>query len=319
MFYSIVIPVYNGEDTLQETVNSILNQSFTDYEIILVDDGSTDKTGELCDSLALSYEKIKVIHQQNAYLGAARNRGLKEASGKYVYFLDADDLLTDGILQAGFFYDGADVIASNRFHSLDFRTGKESIKVGDFSNETPLKLRNTLLAAFSPYTAQSFYRREFLLEEGIFFEEQRINSEDRIFSVRLLYRSKDTAVLDQPCYRYSEHRSGSLMNRMSADNIMGSLLALEQLIKDLPSFDYEEGTLLRKRVLNEFLSFCACAALVKDQALSKELMTYVKSRKKYLADKECSAHVFLPLGYLIGLKNLLKLCNAAFLHYRTDK
>lgn len=318
MFYSIVIPVYNGKETLGETVKSIVRQDFTDYELILVDDGSTDGTGELCDQFEKQYDFIKVIHQKNAYLGAARNRGLDEASGKYVYFLDADDLMCEGILQAAFFFDGADVIASNRFFSYDCRTDKERLKKGDFSNGMPIKLLNTRLAAFSPYAGQSFYRTAFLREEGVRFEEERINSEDRIWTVRLLHRSRRTAVLDVPCYRYTEHRAGSLMNRMCADNIEGSLRALEALLFDLPSFDYAKGD-LRKRICNEFLSFCACAALVRDGALGKKLMSYVRERLFILADKDCSARFFLWARHVIGLKNLLKLCNAVFLHYTTDK
>ncbi|MBO4989881.1 MAG: glycosyltransferase family 2 protein [Clostridia bacterium] len=318
MFYSIVIPVYNGKETLGETVKSIVRQDFTDYELILVDDGSTDGTGELCDQFEKQYDFIKVIHQKNAYLGAARNRGLDEASGKYVYFLDADDLLCEGILQAAFFFDGADVIASNRFYAYDCRVGKERVKKGDFDGGMPAKRINSRLAAFSPYAGQSFYRIAFLREEGIRFEEERINSEDRVWTVRLLHRSRKTAVLETPCYRYTEHRAGSLMNCMSADNILGSLQALEALLFDLPSFDYEEGA-LRKRICNEFLSFCALAALVRDEALSKELMAYVREHLYILKDKDCSARLFLWARHVIGLKNLLKLCNAVFLHYTTDK
>ena len=81
---SVVIPVYNVERYLQECVESVLKQSFQDYEIILVDDGSTDTSGTLCDSLKKTDNRISVIHRENGGLSAARNTGLKAAQGEYV-------------------------------------------------------------------------------------------------------------------------------------------------------------------------------------------------------------------------------------------
>lgn len=90
---SVVIPVYNVEKYLAECVDSVLGQSYTDYEIILVDDGATDSSGEMCDAYALRDSRIRVIHRSNGGLSAARNTGLKAARGEYIYFLDSDDYI----------------------------------------------------------------------------------------------------------------------------------------------------------------------------------------------------------------------------------
>lgn len=90
---SVVIPVYNVEKYLAECVDSVLGQSYTDYEIILVDDGATDASGRMCDEYALKDSRIRVIHQPNGGLSAARNTGLREVQGEYVYFLDSDDYI----------------------------------------------------------------------------------------------------------------------------------------------------------------------------------------------------------------------------------
>lgn len=95
---SVIIPVYNVEKYLRECVDSVLAQSYKNYEIILVDDGSTDTSGEICDEYAEGYTQVSVIHKSNGGLSDARNTGLKHSSGEYVYFLDSDDF----IVQAAF-------------------------------------------------------------------------------------------------------------------------------------------------------------------------------------------------------------------------
>ncbi|MFJ1322473.1 glycosyltransferase family 2 protein [Capnocytophaga canis] len=91
MLFSIIIPVYNVEKYLLECVDSVLQQDFSDYEIILVNDGSTDSSGQICDEYTQKYSGIKVIHKENGGLSDARNFGVKEARGEYLMFLDSDD------------------------------------------------------------------------------------------------------------------------------------------------------------------------------------------------------------------------------------
>ena len=96
---SVIIPVYNVENYLAQSVESILKQSFENFEIILVDDGSTDSSGRICDEYVEKDERIAAIHQKNGGLSAARNSGLSEAEGKYVYFLDSDDYIANNTLE----------------------------------------------------------------------------------------------------------------------------------------------------------------------------------------------------------------------------
>ena len=88
---SVIVPVYNVENYLKKCVNSILNQTFTDYEVLLIDDGSTDDSSAICDDFATSDSRIKVFHQINGGLSAARNKGIAESTGKYLSFIDSDD------------------------------------------------------------------------------------------------------------------------------------------------------------------------------------------------------------------------------------
>ena len=95
---SVIIPVYNVEEYLRECIDSVLNQTFSDFEVILVNDGSTDSSGEICDEYVEKDERVTVIHQKNGGLSVARNIGLSEANGKYVYFLDSDDYISENAL-----------------------------------------------------------------------------------------------------------------------------------------------------------------------------------------------------------------------------
>ena len=90
---TIIIPVYNVEEYLDCCLNSIEKQTFKDYDVIIVDDGSTDKSSEICDRFAFKKENVKVIHKMNGGLSSARNAGIKAAKGQYLMFIDSDDFL----------------------------------------------------------------------------------------------------------------------------------------------------------------------------------------------------------------------------------
>ncbi len=98
MLFSVIVPVYKAERYLEKCVNSILQQTYTDFELILVDDGSPDKCGEMCDAFAQKDKRIKVIHQKNGGVSVARNNGLSIIKGQYYLFVDADDYIVDDTL-----------------------------------------------------------------------------------------------------------------------------------------------------------------------------------------------------------------------------
>lgn len=99
MMLSVVIPAYQCADTIKNTVNSILASGLSDFEAVIIDDGSTDGTAEICDALSEDNELIRCIHQDNAGVSAARNRGLREAKGDYIWFFDSDDSVDQGAMR----------------------------------------------------------------------------------------------------------------------------------------------------------------------------------------------------------------------------
>ena len=97
---SIVVPVYNVAPYLEQCVDSLLAQTYQQLEVILVDDGSTDESGVICDRYGAADSRVKVVHRENGGLATARNSGMPEVTGKYVYFMDSDDYLDEDALKA---------------------------------------------------------------------------------------------------------------------------------------------------------------------------------------------------------------------------
>lgn len=91
---SIIVPVYNAQQYIRRCVDSILNQEYTDFELLLIDDGSTDSSGEICDEYAQKDTRIRVVHKENSGVSDSRNLALDYATGKYIQFLDSDDWIT---------------------------------------------------------------------------------------------------------------------------------------------------------------------------------------------------------------------------------
>ena len=191
---SIIVPVYNSEKYLPETAQSILKQSFSDFELILVDDGSKDGSGKICDQLAAKDTRIKVIHKTNGGICSARNAGLKEAAGEYIAFCDNDDIYLPGLLEDNYAlakkYD-ADVVR----YSRSYRTVKDgkviaeektSFKAGVYSSSQFAANFDQINKAGEGIWA-GIYRRAFLQKNQIDFDEtMKFGYEDLDFTQSLV-------------------------------------------------------------------------------------------------------------------------------------
>ena len=96
---SVIVPVYNVEKFIEKCINSILAQTYKDFELILVDDGSSDKSGEICDSFSAQHPNVHTIHQPNSGVSVARNNGIAAAKGEYIAFVDSDDTVNESYLE----------------------------------------------------------------------------------------------------------------------------------------------------------------------------------------------------------------------------
>lgn len=211
MEFSVVIPCFNCAKTLENTVASVRASGLRDYEILLIDDGSVDGTPALCDRLSEEYNSVRCIHQPNAGVSAARNRGIDEARGDYIWFVDADDTVEhlDMTLIHQAVLDGADCIMfgmqflymwHNRPILQETMTCDRPFKL------TPRNLGTHFRALFERnyFTAiwNKFIRRSILAENRIYFDCGLTNYEDLHFSVVLMAHCETMTVLPEPYYRY---------------------------------------------------------------------------------------------------------------------
>lgn len=207
MIVSVVIPVYNDKPYLERCVQSVLNQTYKDLEIVLVDDGSTDGTGDLCDQLASVDLRICVIHQENKGLSGARNVGIRKATGEYIVFLDSDDewLQSDGLekLLAG---EKTDLII---FKRVDFWSKGRRVAGADYDIEMLTSMPDTQ-AVFSHLVKTQqlqisacflLVRRHVLLDYDLFFPIG-LYSEDVHWSMRLWQHVEKVRFVNLNFYAY---------------------------------------------------------------------------------------------------------------------
>ena len=224
-FFSIILPVYNVAAYLERCIHSILIQSFSDYEIILIDDGSTDGSPAICDRYASEYMNIRVIHKANGGLATARNAGLAAAKGEYIWFVDSDDWIEPGALDVLYNTRIQDQVDIVKFNYCRYKEGKKSIEKhecdGMYEGQVRLdELRRYALCSPGRYMLSActhIYRRCFLEDNALEFVSERIvGSEDYLFNLIALMHADSICVINQVLYCY-ELRGGSLTQQYKGD------------------------------------------------------------------------------------------------------
>lgn len=216
MKVSVVIPVYNVKPYLERCVRSVMQQTFKDLEIILVDDGSTDGSGQLCDKIAVEDKRIQVIHQENQGLSAARNRGIRQATGKYIVFMDSDDvwLIEDGLSKLLHTdHSVEDLIIFKNVHiwkneRYDYTKDYDLEHLSRFSNAQATFAFLVKSQQFRMSACFLLVRRQLLIDHEIYFPVGLI-SEDIPWSIHLWQHVSSVSFHNLDFYGYY-HRADSL-------------------------------------------------------------------------------------------------------------
>ncbi|MBS6172215.1 MAG: glycosyltransferase [Clostridiales bacterium] len=216
---SIIIPVYNAEKYLNKCIDSILNQSFKDFELLLIDDGSKDLSGKICDKYAEVDERVKVFHIQNGGPAKARNLGIKYATGIYIEFVDADDELIPEALENLYILTKNNpdiIIADSQIITADEKVKNIiSIEKNDQINvEEYLKNLNTVRkATLLHYIWNKWYKRELICENRIIFDENERLGEDFLFNCEIIDKADCVWGTDILLYKYYKRDNGSLSGK----------------------------------------------------------------------------------------------------------
>lgn len=219
---SVIVPVYNVEKVLYHCIDSILNQLFSDFELILVDDGSTDNSGKICDEYSEKDNRILVIHKPNGGVSSARNAGIEAAQGEYICFVDSDDYLESNYLK--------ELIETKRKHAdydniwCGFQTvedyfgknkkiviAENDVGISCYTLENIMILHEKWLDA-SP--CNKLFNKKIIQQYAIKFPENLSLGEDLLFNFEYLDRTQGTIlVINQPLYNYIRDGKESLDNK----------------------------------------------------------------------------------------------------------
>ena len=224
---SVVIPVYNVEKYLPKCIDSVINQTYQNLEIILVDDGSTDSSGVICDKYAQTDSRIKVIHQANSGQGSARNNGMDNASGEYLIFVDSDDYihpqLTEKSVEAFELYDTDIVLYSssrvdedgNVFGMLSYPCNSEELL-----NKTQL----LTMCAQLPSPTMFMVKLSVLRQSGVTFTSRVWYEDLRTIPKWTMFINKAVKLDAEPMYYYL-NRTGSTMNNGNVERLKNDRIA----------------------------------------------------------------------------------------------
>lgn len=278
MFFSVIVPVYNVEKYLAQCLDSILSQSFKDYELIVVDDGSKDNSGKICDEYAEKDSRVKVIHKVNGGLSDARNAGTKAAQGEYIVYIDSDDyVLSDSFLKT--LYDnlnGADILLYK--HQKFFDGNSDMLPCNySYSNITVddkyvEKLKKLVEGdAFYGMAWIKTFKRSLAVDNNIMFEKGLLG-EDMEWNYHLITNANSLSVVDEPFIAYRQ-RANSITTSIKLKNLTDFIYILEKWSKTI-----------REEIANEELKNVLFASMAK--YYSNLLITYnrveEKEKKQYI-------------------------------------
>ncbi len=285
-FFSIIIPVYNVEEYLCECVQSVVNQSFDDYEILLIDDGSTDGSGKLCDKLANQFGKITVYHKKNGGSSDARNYGIKHAKGTYIAFIDSDDywISTDALTIINRYLQNkpVDILCFNYVKKINNKYSQpyfpDKLVMKDTDNPNEFFSKHQL---WSCSAWNKIVRTELLTTNDLFFRSG-VTSEDIEWCARLLIASKSIAYADFVgyCYRMRKNSISHSMNYNKTIQLIDNLLFTHQIV-------LECNEIQKSILLKEYLGFLVGTLVlnlsnIKDKIVREKLVESSKPLFGYL-------------------------------------
>ena len=247
MKISIIIPVYNAEKTLKKCVDSCLCQSVADLEIILVDDGSVDKSAAICDEYAYKNSKIKSFHQKNSGVSVARNNGIGFSTGEYLAFVDSDDYVSPTMyerLLSAMGKTGADMVrcgftvhrgeqvskTSSHFPNMSY-FDKKSIEMEILPRFVGNKKQWIIRDGISGLSSLSLYKRSIIVSNNIIFPVGIKNAEDLVFNVHYLMHVESMLFLDETLYHYVKNEISATASHMR--DYFKDTLAAHKLICEL--------------------------------------------------------------------------------------
>ena len=283
---SIIIPIYNTEAYLPQCLDSVLSQSYTDFELLLVDDGSTDNSGAICEEYAQKDTRIKVFHTKNGGICSARNIGLDNAQGEWIYLVDSDDeLLPDGLrTMVECINDDVDVVMGGyEKYDLD-----GNLIMTERNHEImTLSKRDSLLVLFQDYSIHYSYlgyvwirlfRNRIIQDYALRFDPTVRIKEDTLFVTQYLCKSNGkTRFTTTPVYKYKAQKNSEMNSLLSSYNpkyiySFDAVVKMYSAIRQLPESDRQLSKAAKHEIIHRIYKtkdHMLCHNVVEKKSLSK--------------------------------------------------
>lgn len=249
MKISVITPVYNAENHIENCIQSVLDQSFTDFELLLINDGSTDSSGTICDNFAAKDHRIKVFHQENGGPSAARNKGIDEMQGDYVTFIDADDYVDQNYLEAFIPLD-VDIKNSIVLQGYTWENNELIVKEHKFQRKLyPNSLYSELFHSTNiiqrhPFACIKLFPVHLIKTKKIYFDKEIKFGEDFIFFLECLKYTESILLVEQTGYHYRYNETSLTRTIYNYESEMKrSNTAREQLAEIATQFSFDEKTI----------------------------------------------------------------------------
>jgi len=307
----LVVPVYNVERYIDNCMESLLSQTYTNYEIILVDDGSTDSSAEKCDDYAKKYEKVKVIHKQNGGLSDARNAGMDAVNGEYVAFIDSDDYIAHNSLECfveciqtskrivDIIVGGYIKVSENDYLSINGVAASYSF-CREMTGREYL-IDSLRISSFTVTAWSKLYRTQFLIDNKFMFKKGILH-EDELYTPQVLLKASNVIHTDLDFYRYVI-REGSIM---TSKKQLNNAISIQSIVHELDQvYEGVDDVALRKCLMDHSATifFQAISRLSREEAKSNSLMEYSFLRTHSMSLKNKIRYVLFCIKY-----ELLKKC-----------
>lgn len=272
---SVIVPLYNVERYVNRCIDSILTQSFDNFEVILINDGSTDKTGDICDFYAAKDSRIKVIHKENGGGSSARKAGIDAAIGKYIMFIDSDDAYVEGALEKAhktIVEHNVDIVQFNYYKTENMEDvtpfGTGEVQLFDGRDALLQLMTQKSPNAFNNLLWCKIYKSEIVKKPEYNLAIRTIDDVPMI--ARIFYYAENIATLDMPLYYYiqrKDEKSQSIMYELSKSREKFILSHL-QTFSDVSAFFKEKDGAMYQASLKNLIAFALSA--IKEKGLSKQ-------------------------------------------------
>lgn len=289
MKFSVIVPVYNVEDFLPECLESILNQVYSDFEVILVDDGSTDNCPYLCDQYAEKDNRVRVIHKENGGLSDARNTGITVATGDYLLFIDSDDYWYSPLMMKKI----NDIVETDRVDIVQFGQQKfyniekklvpgPQRMLSQYNGCTTNELISQLVSGekLTISACSMALSRDFIINNNLYFEKG-LKTEDLEWAIRLYVAKPKWSFVDEYFYVYRVQREGSISATVDYKHLCDYCWIIENSVKIVDNQENSLKTPLMSYLMYHVLIASAFAHKVKlEKNQKKEILSRLKAVSK---------------------------------------